>query len=91
MTTHNLIILDNANEALRITPNGLHSGMDITIQNVGSSTVYIGGEGVTTSDYGFKLTEGSAFSIELPESDALYVVSGSDSALIATLSFGLEG
>jgi hypothetical protein len=91
MTTHNLIILDNENEAVRITPNGIHSGMDITIQNVGSSTVYIGGEEVTTSNYGFKLTAGSAFSVELPGSNALYVVSESDTASVATLSFNLEG
>lgn len=91
MTTHNLITLATANEAVRITPPGLHSGLDVTIQNVGSSIIYIGSESVTTSNYGFKLAADAAFSVELPGSDSLYAVSESDSATIAVLSFNLEG
>lgn len=91
MTTHNLITLATANEAVRITPPGLHSGLDVTIQNVGSSIIYIGSESVTTSNYGFKLAADAAFSVELPGSDSLYAVSESDSAAIAVLSFNLEG
>lgn len=91
MTTHNLITLATANEAVRVTPPGLHSGLDVTIQNVGSSIIYIGSESVTTSNYGFKLAADAAFSVELPGSDSLYAVSESDSATIAVLSFNLEG
>lgn len=89
MTIHSLTTLSNS-EATRLTPNGTHSGMDITIQNVDATAiVYIGGEGVTTSDYGFKLTPGSAWSVELPPKDALYAISdlGSD---VAIIRLGLE-
>ena len=50
MTTHSLTSLSSS-DAIRLTPAGHHSGMDITIQNVdGSAYVYLGGEGVTASD-----------------------------------------
>jgi hypothetical protein len=91
MTNHNLISLPNADEAVRITPNGLHSGMDITVQNVNeTAVVYLGGEGVSTSNYGFKIPAGSAFSVELPGRDSIYAVSNESNASIATLSFSLE-
>lgn len=91
MTTHNLITLPTANTAVRLTPAGLHSGMDITIQNVNdTATLYLGGEGVTASNYGFKIDAGQAFSVELPGKDAIYAVSDENNAEAATLSFGLE-
>jgi hypothetical protein len=91
MTTHNLITLPAANEAVRITPNGLHGGMDITIQNVNTAAkIYLGGENVTTDNYGFMLAVGQAFSVELPGNDSIYAVSNLDDAEVAVLSFGLE-
>lgn len=89
-TTHALVTLSNTN-ATRLTPNGLHSGMDITIQNVhASAIVYIGGEGVTTSDYGYKLTAGSAIAFELPGRDELYAITDTNNSKIATLKTSLE-
>ena len=66
MTLHAHTTLSNTT-ATRLSPNGLHSGMDITIQNIHESAyVYVGGEGVTASDYGYRIAPGAAFSIELP-------------------------
>jgi len=91
MTLHSHTTLSSAS-ATRLTPNGLHSGMDITIQNIHESAyVYIGGEGVTVSDYGYRIAPGAAFSIELPGTNALYAISTVNSSKVAILQTGLEG
>jgi hypothetical protein len=90
MTTHILHTLSDVT-ATRLTPNGLHSGMDITIQNVdGSAFVYLGGEGVTASSYGYRINPGSAWSIELPGRDAIYAISDTNESAIAVLKTNLE-
>lgn len=90
MTLHAHTTLSNTT-ATRLSPNGLHSGMDITIQNIHESAyVYVGGEGVTASDYGYRITPGAAFSIELPGQDALYAISTVNSSKVAILQTGLE-
>ena len=90
MTTHSLTTLSSST-ATRLTPLGLHSGMDITIQNVHeSAVVYIGGEGVTSSNYGYRLNPGLAISFELPGRDALYAVSNTNNSKVAVLKTNLE-
>ncbi len=90
MTTHSLTTLTNT-AAMRLTPNGLHSGMDITIQNVDSSAyVFLGGEGVTASDYGYRLAPGSAWSVELPGLDAIYAITDTNGSKVALFKMGLE-
>jgi hypothetical protein len=66
--------------------------MDITIQNVHESAiVYIGGEGVSSSDYGYRLNPGLAISFELPGRDALYAISNTNNSKVAVLKTNLEG
>lgn len=90
MTRHALTTLSNSS-AIRLTPNGIHSGMDITIQNVDASAyVYIGGEGVTALDYGYRISPNNAWSIELPGEDALYAISDTDGSSIAVLKTNIE-
>ena len=90
MTTHALTTLSSSAATL-LTPNGVHSGMDITIQNLESEAfVYIGGEGVTTSNYGYRLSPASAISFELPGKNALYAIADTDGAQVAVLKTGLE-
>jgi hypothetical protein len=90
MTLHAHITLSSTS-ATRLTPNGLHSGMDITIQNIHESAyVYIGGEGVTSSNYGYRIAPGLAFSIELPGQDSLYAISNVNSSKVSVLQTGLE-
>jgi hypothetical protein len=65
--------------------------MDVTIQNVDDSAyVYLGGEGVTASDYGYRLAPGSAWSVELPGLDALYAITDTNSSKVAIIKMGLE-
>lgn len=90
MTTHALIQL-NTSTANRLTPRGMHSGMDITVQNLSDTAyVYIGGDGVNSEDFGYRLSPGSAWSVELPGLDALYAITDTNDSYIAVLQTGLE-
>jgi hypothetical protein len=65
--------------------------MDVTIQNLDSEAyVYIGGEGVTTESFGYRLAPASAISFELPGKNALYATSDTNGAQVAILKTGLE-
>ena len=90
MTTHALTTLSSS-AATRLTPNGVHSGMDITIQNIHASAyVYVGGEGVTSSSYGYRLDPNTAISFELPGKDALYAITGTNGSQVAVIKTNLD-
>jgi len=90
MTQHAITTLSSTT-ATRLTPVGLHSGMDITIQNThASAIVYIGGEEVTSSSFGYRLSPGAAWSVELPGQDALYAITNTNGSSVATMMLGLE-
>lgn len=90
-TYHELVTLSDETET-ELTPEGrVHSGLDLTVQNVhATAIVYIGGTGVTTEDYGFKLEPKEAFSIELNPRDQLFAISDTDGATVALLRALLE-
>lgn len=89
MTAHRIELIGSV--AKRITPNGSHSGMDITIQNVNESgNIYVGGDGVSTANYGYRIMPGHAISFELPSLDALYLIADEEDSQVAILSIGLE-
>jgi hypothetical protein len=65
--------------------------MDITIQNIHESAyVYIGGEGVTSLSYGYRISPNNAWSIELPSRDSLYAISSVNDSKVAVLTTGLD-
>ena len=89
-TFHDLVTLSDTTET-ELTPGARHSGLDLTIQNVhATAVVYIGAVGVTASDYGFKLTPGAGFSIELNPNDRLYAISDTNGSTAALLRALLE-
>lgn len=89
MTTHRIELVGTVAE--RITPNGIHSGMDITIQNVNEyGNIYLGGENVSSTSYGYKIMPGHAISVELPGEDALYLIADEANSEAAILTIGLE-
>ena len=89
MTAHRIELIGAV--AKRITPNGIHSGMDITIQNVNESgNIYVGGEGVSTTNYGFRLAPDTAISFELPGLDALYLIADETDSQAAIITTNLE-
>lgn len=90
MTEHSIITVGDSSP-VRLTPNGVHSGMDITLQNVNpSGYLYIGGEGVTAESYGYRLLPNHAISFELPPKNALYAIASAPNLKIAKLNIGLE-
>jgi hypothetical protein len=90
MTQHALTTLSNTTATL-LTPNGIHSGLDITIQNThATALVYIGGEGVTSSNYGYRISPNHAWSIELSGRDSLYAITNTDGSNVAVLSTSLD-
>lgn len=91
MTQHSLITVSNTTP-VRLTPPGVHSGMDITIQNVNSSGyIYIGGnESVSSIDYGFRILPNHSISFELPGKDALFAIASASGMSAAVLKTNLE-
>ena len=90
MTSHNVYTLSNVT-ATRLTPNGIHSGMDITLQNINDSGyIYVGAENVSSSSFGFRIAPNAALSFELPGSNDLYAISENNEMLLAKLEIGLE-
>jgi hypothetical protein len=93
MTTHSTLY--DLYTPTRISPPAVHSGVDITIQNLSTSDVYIGSSAVTTSDYGYKLAAGQAISFVLKSKDELYAVTTAiptspPSAVVAVLTVGIN-
>lgn len=91
MAFHQLTSLSNVSP-VRITPPGLHSGMDITLQNTAATgDIYIGvNDNMSSENYGYRIAPGHAISFELAGSDALYAMSEIDEAPMATLWIDLE-
>lgn len=89
-TKHNLYTLSNSS-ATRLTPNGLHSGMDITVQNVNpEGYIYIGSENVSALSYGYRLSPNNAIAWELPGTDSLYAIASTDGLQAAVITTNLE-
>lgn len=90
MTLHAVISLSNVTP-VRLTPAGMHSGIDITIQNVSEEGyVYLGDHTVTTSNYGYRISPNNAISFELPEKDTMYAVGSENGVQIAVIKTNLE-
>ena len=84
-TFHELLTLSDSTQT-ELSPGINHSGLDVTVQNVDeAANLFIGGTGVTATDYGFKLVPGAGVSFELNPRDQLFIISdvdGSEAALI---------
>lgn len=90
MTAHAIVTLSDTT-ATQVSPYGTHSGVDITVQNINASGfVYVGGEGVTTSSYGYRIAPSSAISFELPGHDALFLIASANELQAAVITMGLE-
>jgi hypothetical protein len=76
--------------AIPVGPGANHAGRDVTIQNLSSAgNVYLGGIGVTTENFGYRLEPKAAWSVELKAGDIIYAIADS-SANIAVFMLGLE-
>lgn len=92
MTTHEAYTLSSSGVAYEILPARGGNGRDVTIQNNNATaTIMIGGAGVTTTNYGFKLVPGAAISFELDGDDAIWAVSGTSGIDVHIMTVKLEG
>jgi hypothetical protein len=90
MARHSVITLSST-QPTRVSSRASHSGEDITIQNVDSeAVVYLGSSDVSTTNYGFILNPGAAWSVELPPKNEIYAISGTDGSKVAVLKVSLE-
>lgn len=65
------------------------NGQTVLVQNpAGGVDIYIGGAGVTTSSYGYLLSAGAAFAIELTFNEAIYGVVASSTQTVNVLRQG---
>jgi hypothetical protein len=66
--------------------------MDITLQNINETAyVYVGAEGVTTANYGYRISPNNGIAFELAERDSLYAISDVNGSKVAVIQIGLEG
>ena len=90
MASHEIVALSDSSDT-RLTPPGTHSGMDITLQNVNLfGYIYIGAEGVTSTNYGYRLMPNHAISFELSGPDALYAIASDPDMDLAVFKIELE-
>lgn len=88
-TKHNLYTIGTT--AVPVSPTVTHSGMDITVQNVSpSGFIYVGGEGVTELNYGYRISPNHAISLELSGRCELYAVGSAAGLKAAVLITELE-
>jgi hypothetical protein len=69
---------------------GGKDGSTILIQNpTGGQAVFLGGAGVTSSSYGYRLASGSDMSMELNQDEEVYGVVASSTQSVAVLRQGV--
>lgn len=70
-------------------PNsGTYNGDSISIQNLGTASVYIGGSTVTTSSYGYELKANSSISLDVRVDDTVYGIVASGTITVNVLTVG---
>lgn len=60
----------------------------VSIQNLGTVSVYIGGPGVTTTSYGYELKANSSLSIDMKIPETVYGVVATGTATVNVLTKG---
>ena len=89
-TQHNLYTVGTSAVAISESQNA--SGTDITIQNVNASGyIYVGGIGVTSTNYGYRVAPSHAISFELDKQDELYIIGSASNLKAAVIAINLEG
>lgn len=89
-TQHNLYTISNSS-ATKVSPTGEGAGRDVTYQNTNASGyIYLGGSGVTSINYGYRIMPNHAISFELEEQDELYAIASAPNMKLAYISINLE-
>lgn len=90
MTVHALKTLSTSTPTI-LTPAVIHSGVDITIQNISTTAVvYIGSSTVSSTNYGHAIQPESSVAFAVQARDEIYAVSSVSSSQVAVLTMGLN-
>lgn len=92
MAEHSLITVGTSS-SVQVTPSSvIHSGYDITLQNVNLiGYIYIGADSsVSASNYGFRLSPGHSWSVELNGQDHIHVIGSMNDLELAVFKLSLE-
>lgn len=86
---HSHITLSDATPALALFDDGdeVHYEVSFSVQNIdGTAVVYIGGAGVSSTDYGVKLSPGSKIDFtRMPRYPGIYAISSVNNSKIAVM------
>mgnify|MGYP006272333875 CR=1 FL=1 len=81
MIRHNILPISNTAATSLDIAEIVKSSFTLVVQNINSDGyIYLGNPGVTSSNFGFRLSPNQAFTIEMPSSQNLYAIA-SDSGL----------
>jgi hypothetical protein len=87
--SHSLVSLTTTAQIVSVAPADelpYANSLTISIQNTDDTiAVFLGGVGVTSSSYGYKLLPGTTFSADLSPADDLYAVAASGTPKIAII------
>ena len=88
--SHGIVSVGTTATALNASLDGGKDGSTIFVQNpTGGQAVFLGGAGVTSSAYGYKLAIDSTLRIDLNQGEALYGVVASSTQSVAVLRQGV--
>lgn len=62
----------------------------VVLTNTGAVDVFIGGPGVTSTSYGYKLAAGASKDLPLYRNDELFAITGSSTADVVVLHLGIS-
>jgi len=81
----------SSSQSILISPKGVHAGVDITIQNLSSTGfIFIGNTETTLTNFGYRISPGSAWSVELSGKDYIYATTDADGTVAAVFMLNLE-
>jgi hypothetical protein len=78
----------NSSTPTQVTPtdDAAATGCTLQVQNLGSTAVYLGGLGLTSTSYGVSIVPGGAVTIDnLAPKDEVYALSASGDSFVAVL------
>jgi hypothetical protein len=87
--SHSLVALNASTATIVTIPDSQEqdysANLTISIQNVNTVVVYLGGSNVTSSSYGYALNPGSTFTADLSPNDEIYAIAASGTPNVAVI------
>jgi hypothetical protein len=89
MANHFIVTLSSTTPT-RLSPQATHSGVEVILQNISTNGyVYVGGPDVSSTNYGFRVDEDSAFGGNVPSKEEMWAIAETNGTVIAVYTSGL--